>query len=204
MIEDFASRLLHAMAELDPCLAVVEAGEQDVDGLTDYSPDGHQARADLAARALRELGTLPATSPLHAHLAERLRTRIAFHDAGEDLRELHAAATGPLQLIRQSVEAAVPGRDAEGAAHEDGWARAGARQAAIPAALEGYARSLLLAAERDHLPTRRQVELVTQRCRNWIDDDMALVQRYGDGPQRAALQAAARGAGRRTRNSPRC
>ncbi|WP_328473474.1 DUF885 domain-containing protein [Actinoplanes sp. NBC_00393] len=195
MIEDFASRLLHAMAELDPCLAVVEAGEQDVDGLTDYSPDGHQARADLAARALRELGTLPATSPLHAHLAERLRTRIAFHDAGEDLRELHAAATGPLQLIRQSVEAAVPGRDAEGAAHEDGWARAGARQAAIPAALEGYARSLLLAAERDHLPTRRQVELVTQRCRNWIDDDMALVQRYGDGPQRAALQAAARGAG---------
>ncbi|WP_326560003.1 DUF885 domain-containing protein [Micromonospora sp. NBC_01796] len=192
-LEDFASRLLRDVARLDPC-AAVEVGEQEVDGLTDYSPDGHQARADLAARALGELENLPATSPLHAHLAERLRTRIAFHDAGEDLRELHAAATGPLQLIRQSVEAAVPGRDAGGAAYEDGWARVGARQAAIPATLDGYARSLLLAAERGHLPTRRQVELVTQRCRNWIDDDIALVERYGDGRQRASLQAAAQGA----------
>ncbi|SCE72722.1 Uncharacterized conserved protein, DUF885 familyt [Micromonospora purpureochromogenes] len=198
MIEDFAGRLLRDVARLDPCAAVVEVGEQEVDGLTDYSPDGHQARADLAASALRELetlhGALPATSPLHAHLVERLRARIAFHDAGEDLRELHAAATGPLQLIRQSVEAAVPGRDAEGAAYEDGWARVGARQAAIPAALDGYARSLLLAAERGHLPARRQVELVTQRCRNWVDDDIALVERYGEGRQRASLQAAAQSA----------
>ncbi|MEU4424380.1 DUF885 domain-containing protein [Actinoplanes sp. NPDC024001] len=191
MIEDFAGRLLDDMARLDPCTAVVDAGEQEADGLTDYSPDGHQARADLAARALRELETLPATGPLHAHLAERLRTRIAFHDAGEDLRELHAAATGPLQLIRQAVEAAVPGRDTEGAAYERGWARVSARQAAIPQALAGYAGSLLLAAERGHLPTRRQVEIVTRRCRNWIDDDLALVRRYGDGPQQASLRAAA-------------
>ena len=193
MIDDFADGLLREAARLDPCAAVVEAGEQDVDGLTDYSPDGHQARADLAARALRRIEPLPVT-PLHAHLTERLRARIAFHDAGEDLRELHVAATGPLQLIRQCVESAVPGRDAGGAASEDGWARVGARQAAIPAALCGYARSLLLAAERGHLPTRRQVDLVTQRCRTWIDEDTALVQRYGDGPQRASLQAVARDA----------
>ena len=90
MIGDFADRLLRDVAGLDPCVAAVDAGEQDVDGLTDYSPDGHQARADLAAHALRELGTLrealPAATPLHAHLAERLHARIAFHDAGEDLR----------------------------------------------------------------------------------------------------------------------
>lgn len=114
VIEDFADRLLRDVAGLDPCAAVVDAGEQDVDGLTDYSPEGHQARAELAARALRELealgDALPTATPLHAHLAERLRARIAFHDAGEDLRELHAAATGPLQLIRQAVEAAVPSR----------------------------------------------------------------------------------------------
>ncbi|MCG5455493.1 DUF885 domain-containing protein [Micromonospora sp. PSH03] len=195
MIEGFANRLLCDMASLDPCTAVVEAGEQDVDGLTDYSPEGHQARADLAARALGELESLGDEladgGPLHAHLAERLHTRIAFHDAGEDLRELHVAATGPLQLIRQAVEAAVPGSDAEGAAFEEAWARVGARVAAIPAALDGYARSLSLAAERGNLPARRQVELVTQRCRNWIDDDLALVERYGEGCQRASLQAAA-------------
>ena len=194
MGEDVTDALLREMGRLDPCVAVVEAGEQDVDGLTDYSPEGHQARADLAARALRRIDALPAPSPLHEHLAERLRARIAFHDAGEDLRELHVAATGPLQLIRQCVESAVPGRDAGRAASEDGWARVGARQAAIPAALCGYARSLLLAAERGHLPTRRQVDLVTQRCRTWIDEDTALVQRYGDGPQRASVQAVARDA----------
>ncbi|MGV9804585.1 DUF885 domain-containing protein [Micromonospora chersina] len=194
MIEDFADRLLRDLAALDPCTAVVEAGEQDVDGLTDYGPEGHQARADLAARALRELDGPPAVTPLHAHLAERLRTRIAFHHAGEDLRELHTAATGPLQLIRQAVEAAVPGPGAEGAAFEEGWARVGARLAAIPATLDGYARSLLLAAERGMPPTRRQVDLVTQRCGSWSDADAALVERYGEGRQRASLQAAATGA----------
>ena len=56
-------RLLRHVASLDPCTAVVETGEQEVDGLTDYSPDGHQARADLAATALRELKALPPTSP---------------------------------------------------------------------------------------------------------------------------------------------
>ncbi|SBT41019.1 DUF885 domain-containing protein [Micromonospora auratinigra] len=198
MIEDLADRLLREMATLDPCTAVVDAGEQDVDGLTDYGPEGHQARADLAARALRALDALAdprsAVTPLHAHLAERLHTRIAFHEAGEDLRELHVAATGPLQLIRQAVEAAVPGRDVGGAAVEEGWARVGARLAAIPTALDGYARSLLIAAERGQVPARRQVELVRQRCRTWIDDDVALVERYGEGPQRASLQAAATGA----------
>ncbi|MFI6240020.1 DUF885 domain-containing protein [Micromonospora sp. NPDC050795] len=193
MIEDFVERLLHDMAILDPCTAVVDAGEQDVDGLTDYGPEGHQARADRAALALREIEALPAGTPLHAHLAERLHTRVAFHDAGEDLRELHVAATGPLQLIRQAVEAAVPGRDAENAAFEEGWARVGARMAAIPAALDGYARSLLLAAQRGDVPARRQVELVAQRCRTWTDDDAALVDRYGEGRQRASLQAAAAG-----------
>ncbi|MGC4892834.1 DUF885 domain-containing protein [Micromonospora sp. DT31] len=193
-LEDFGRRFLDEAARLDPCVAVVDCGEQDVDVLTDYGPDGHQARADLAASALRELRARPATSPLHAHLTERLHARIAFHDAGENLRELHAAATGPLQLVRQCVEAAVPAGDVPGPAREDGWARVGARQAAIPAALDGYARSLLLAADRGHLPTHRQVDLVTHRCQGWIDDDIAMVERYGDGPQRASLRAAAEGA----------
>ncbi|MDG4802527.1 DUF885 domain-containing protein [Micromonospora sp. WMMD980] len=88
----------------------------------------------------------------------------------------------------------MPARDVAGAAYEEGWARVGARQAAIPTTLEGYARSLLLAAERGHRPTRRQVELVAQRCRTWADEDIALVERYGDGRHQASLRAAAQGA----------
>lgn len=169
-------RLLAEMAVLDPCAAVVEGGEQDVGTLTDYSPEGHQARADLAARWLREIDD--------PHVVERLRTRLAWHDSGEDLRELHVAATGPLQMIRQAIEAAVPGPDAD---VEQGWEWVAARLDAVPAALDGYARSLKAAAR----PSRRQVELAAGRCRNWIADDTALVDRYGDGRQRAALRAAA-------------
>ncbi|WP_269748358.1 DUF885 family protein [Actinoplanes awajinensis] len=98
----------------------------------------------------------------------------------------------------------MPGRDTEGRWYEQGWARVGARLAAIPAALDGYARSLRLAADRGHLPTRRQVETVTQRCRQWADEDVALVERYGDGRQLASLRRRRRARGVRTKNLPRC
>ncbi len=84
----------------------------------------------------------------------------------------------------------MPGQDAGAAGYEDGWARVEARQAAIPATLDGYARSLLLAAERGHLPTRRQVEVVVQRCRAWAGDDLALLERYGVRGRQAAARAA--------------
>ncbi|MEE3922315.1 hypothetical protein V2I01_40630 [Micromonospora sp. BRA006-A] len=135
------------MGRLDPCAAVVEAGEPDVDGLTDYSPDGHQARADLAAHALRRIEALPAT-PLHAHLAERLRagspSTTPGRTCGNCTPRPPARSSSSASASNQRCRAATPGR----AAAEDGWAHVGARQAAIPAALDGYAQSLLLAAAR--------------------------------------------------------
>ncbi|MEV6966113.1 DUF885 family protein, partial [Hamadaea sp. NPDC051192] len=154
----FADELLAAYAVLDPTSAVVEAGAKEPERLTDYSPAGHQARADFAAAGLRKIGALSAESESESeserdrrlldHLGERLESLIEFHDSGEDLRELHAAATGPLQMIRQSVDAAVPAGDADAADREAGWALVAERLADVPRALAGYAESLALAADR--------------------------------------------------------
>jgi len=195
-ILNFAATLLDGIAELDPCAAVVEAGAQEPARLTDYSPAGHQARADFAAAALIELDSLAHTGNdqdrrLREHLAERLGSILEFTAAGEDVRELNAAATGPLQMIRQAVEAAVPAATAETAAREDGWALVAERLADVPRALAGYAESLTDAAGRGQVAADRQVDLCTVRCAGWIEDTEHLVATYGSGPRAAALSAAA-------------
>lgn len=203
---EFATRLLDAFAAADPCTAVVDAGAQEATRLTDYSPAGHAARADLAASALTDLEKLrdvqePETAPgrdrvLRDHLAERLRTVRDFHAAGEDVRELHAAATGPLQMMRQAIESAVPPQDAEPALRDAGWALTADRLADLPRALAGYAESLTLAAARGDVAARRQVDLCAQRCAAWAQDASGFAGRYGDGPVRAVLEQAAADAAR--------
>ncbi|NUT34695.1 MAG: DUF885 domain-containing protein [Hamadaea sp.] len=190
-----AGRILDAFAALDPCTAVVDAGAQDAATLTDYSPAGHAARAGLAASALRDLEKLtPAAGRdriVRDHLAERLGSRIAFHTAGEDVRELHVAATGPLQMLRQAIEAAVPPADAAPEQRDAGWALVAERLADLPRALAGYAESLTLAASRGHVAARRQVELCAQRSAVWAQDAATFAARCGDGSARPALDRAA-------------
>jgi len=195
-IQNFAAALLDGFAELDPCAAVVDAGAQEPARLTDYSPAGHQARAEFAAAALSELDSLAGLGDdgdrrLREHLAERLGSILEFHAAGEDVRELNAAATGPLQMIRQAVEAAVPAATAETAAREDGWALVAERLADVPQALAGYAESLTDAASRGQVAADRQIDLCTVRCAGWVEDTEHLVTAYGSGPHAKSLSAAA-------------
>ncbi|NUO58169.1 MAG: DUF885 domain-containing protein [Hamadaea sp.] len=196
--DQFADELLAAYAVLDPTSAVVEAGAKDPDRLTDYSPAGHQARADFAAAELRKIAGVPAGSAhdrrLLDHLAERLESMIEFHDSGEDLRELHAAATGPLQMIRQAVDAAVPAGDADADEREAGWALVAERLADVPRALAGYAESLTVAASRGHVAAARQIDLVVARCDGWIADTEQLAASYAGGPHQAALTVATKAA----------
>ncbi|NUT20585.1 MAG: DUF885 domain-containing protein [Hamadaea sp.] len=194
-LQSWADELLAAYAGLDPTGAVVEAGAQEPNRLTDYSPAGHQARADFAAGKLREVAGITAESDhdrrLLDHLAERLESLAEFHDSGEDLRELHAAATGPLAMIRQAVDAAVPADDADAAARETGWALVAERLADVPRALAGYAESLTVAASRGHVASVRQINLCVARCDGWIADTEQLVASYDAGPHQAALSMAA-------------
>src|SRR4029453_6202331 len=81
-------------AALDPISASVVGIAVDFGAATDYSPDGHAARAELARATLAELADLPGTSRADrlaaSHLRERLEAEDAWDASGEPLRMLQA------------------------------------------------------------------------------------------------------------------
>ncbi|MBB4685069.1 hypothetical protein BJY18_002554 [Amycolatopsis jiangsuensis] len=104
-----------AEAALDPVTATVSGVDTDPAALTDYSPSGFAARADLARATLARLARLTPESAgdriAGAHLRERLEAQLTWHDLGEPLRTVKAHF-GTLGQIRDSVDL-LPRRDAE-------------------------------------------------------------------------------------------
>lgn len=191
LIEELARDHLTEACRLDPCLAIVEAGVSDSGRLTDYGPDGAEERAGLAGRTLLALDRLPQTSDRDQLLAGFLRDRLSaqreFHASGEAGAELHNVATGPLQLTRQAVAAAIPAEDADLLAREAAWERVRMRLGALPAALAGYQQSLALAEAAGRAAAPRQVEACQVQCLRWARDGRGFADRYGSGPQRESL-----------------
>jgi len=175
-IREYAALLVDEAVALDPCLAVVESVTDSVTELTDFGPDGHAARADAARRAHAHLSTLAPIDArdalLRDHLLERSRWRIDFHEAGEDIRELNPAVTGPLQLAAQAVQLAVPGD------HEQVLVRL----RALPDALASVQAGLRAAAQRGQVAAARQIDECIRRCPGWVSAISSIVQGYGDGP----------------------
>jgi hypothetical protein len=100
---DYIDRL----AVLDPVHASLLGIGAEGGLVTDYSPDGYAARADLIRTTLAELGRLPVTPQVDRraadHLRERLQAEQAWHASGEPLRLLRAPY-GLVTRLRDSVE----------------------------------------------------------------------------------------------------
>jgi uncharacterized protein (DUF885 family) len=192
---DLAAELLSEALHLDPCAAVLDAGVDDISDLTDFSPAGHEARAEFARSAQKRLSSLRpeghADALLRDHLLERMESRLNMNSAGEQLRELNVALTGPLQMISQTVQAAVPG-SASGADHARGWAQVALRLDAVPTALASYTNGLRCAADRGHVAAARQIDEAIRRCAGWAEEANGLVETYGDGVLATDLSAAAK------------
>ncbi len=199
-IEELATEHLTEACRLDPCLAIVDAGASDQDRMTDYSPGGAGERAALAARTLTALDGMPQTSDrdqlLAGFLGDRLGAHREFHASGEASAELHNFETGPLQRIRQAVDAAIPPEDAGPLAYETAWERVRMRLGGLPAALAGYQQSLTSAKAAGRVAAARQVEACRQQCLRWTRDKLGLASRYGNGPQRELLAQACSDAAR--------
>jgi uncharacterized protein (DUF885 family) len=174
--------------ELDPVMATFRGVTGDFAPGTDYSPDGHAARADLARDTLRLLDTLTPTSDADrlaaAHLRERLRAELASHDAGEPLRSLRAPF-GLLQALRNSVD--LMPRDTD-----DRWRAVTARVAAMPTMLASWRESLRVGASRGLLAARRQAVESAEQAQRYADGAsfQQVLDRYGDGALRDDLAAA--------------
>jgi uncharacterized protein (DUF885 family) len=184
LCDDYVTR----WAALDP----VAAGSEGITGAfgaaTDYSPDGHAARADLIASTLAALSALPVTSAADrlaaGFLAERLEAELAWHQAGEPLREL-STPFGLVMVLRDSADL-LPRGD------EDAWRNIAARLRAIPEMLSSWRASLETGLVKGLRAARRQAaEAAVQADQLAAGTHDALVASYGDGQLADELAVAA-------------
>ena len=179
-------------AGLDPVAAGTRGLAVSFGAVTDYSPDGHAARAELTARTLTALDGLPATGEADrlaaTFLRERLRTQADYDAAGEPLRELRSPI-GRISSVRDSVDL-LPRTD------EMAWRDIASRLEGIPAMFASWRASLAEGLRRGLPAARRQALGAAAQAEQYaaIGTHDALVAAYGDGPLAAELAAAAQAA----------
>jgi uncharacterized protein (DUF885 family) len=166
-VHSLSDRFVDEFVALDPITATFQGITGHDDRLTDYSTEGHQARAELSARALREVAAAePADDGernAQAVFAERVGLDVELHESG-----LHAAALNviesPVQNIRQVFDLMPTGTAAD-------WEVIAARLAAVPDALAGYRSALVDSAGNGIVSALRQVERTAGQCDTWSGAD---------------------------------
>jgi uncharacterized protein (DUF885 family) len=183
LCDDYITR----RAALDPVAAGMIGLSEAFGAATDYGPDGYPAREELIASTLAALGTAAVTSGADrlaaAFLRERLEAQLAWHRAGEPLRQLRAPI-GQLSAIRDSVDL-LP-RDGD-----ESWRNIAARLAAFPVMFASWRSSLDAGLDRGLTAARRQAVETAAAAARYAGTHDALVASYGDGPLAGALAAAA-------------
>jgi uncharacterized protein (DUF885 family) len=177
-------------AALDPVAAGMRGLSTSFGAATDYSPDGHAARAELISRTLAALAATPATGDADRlaalFLRERLETQADWHAAGEPLRELRTPI-GRVSSVRDSADL-LP-RDSE-----EAWRDIASRLEAIPGMFATWRASLDEGLRRGLPAARRQALGAAAQAEQYatIRTHDTLIASYGDGPLAGALAAGAR------------
>ncbi|MDI2030983.1 DUF885 domain-containing protein [Saccharopolyspora sp. TS4A08] len=162
-VHAISDRFVDELAALDPIASTylgVPGGEEE---LTDYSPDGHRARAELAARSLAAVReATPADDSeriAQAVFTERIGLDVELHEIGADMSSLNVIAS-PAQELRQVFDL-MPGDTAAD------WRTIGRRLAAMPRAVLGLRAGLAEAAASGNVAAARQVRKVAEQCDTW-------------------------------------
>ena len=162
-VDAVAERFVDDHAALDPISATYLGLPGYDDVLTDLSPDGYAARADLTRRALADA---TAATPVDEReqvakdaFLERLGLEVELDEARVPQSQVSVISSG-LHEVR-SVFDLMP---TEG---EEAWSNIGARLAAVPATLDGYRATLSQAAAEGHVAAKRQLTSVAEQVRSW-------------------------------------
>ena len=108
LCDDYVTR----SAALDPVSAGMRGLSTEFGAATDFGPDGNAAREELIASTLAALAAAEASPAgassdggrlAAAFLRERLEAQLAWHRAGEPLRQLRAPF-GLINMVRDSVD----------------------------------------------------------------------------------------------------
>lgn len=162
-VDAIAEAYVDDYAALDPVAATEMGIIGHDDRLTDLSPEGFDARAELtrqAVAAAREaVPTDAREEAARDAFLERLGLTVERHEAGVPQAELSVIVSG-LHDIRMAFDL----MPTEG---EDDWGAIDSRLAAVPGTLEGYRRTLLEEARRGNSPARRQIRQVASQVRSW-------------------------------------
>jgi uncharacterized protein (DUF885 family) len=166
-VDEIANRYVDEWAPLDP-IGATSAGVAGHDHrLTDLSPEGYAALADLDRRTLAQLDLVtPADERERVAkeaMQERLGLALEMYDAGAVTSEV-SVITGPVHSVR-SVFDLMP------TAGEEAATTIATRMKAVPAALAQAQRTLLEAAEHGHVSARHQMLEVAKQCDTWVAAD---------------------------------
>ncbi|MBO0870799.1 MAG: DUF885 domain-containing protein, partial [Micromonosporaceae bacterium] len=167
MIDDLANRYVDEWAPLNPVSATY-VGISGYDHLlTDVSPEGFAALADLDRRTVAQLETVTpvdeAERVAKEVMVERLSSELSRYDAGLQTSELNVISSS-LHHIRGIF-------DLMPLAGEQAAGNISARLAGVPDALRQFQRTLTSAADAGHVVARRQIAEVAKQCDSWLSGD---------------------------------
>src|SRR5829696_5609874 len=137
-VHEISDRFVSDYVALHPIVATYLGIPNHDDKLTDFTPDGHAARAELARAALADIQAVgpsdPAAEVARAVFVERIGLALEIHDAKLDVSALNTIDS-PVQDVRQVF-------DLMSTETSDDWATIATRLAAVPDALRGVRASL--------------------------------------------------------------
>lgn len=162
-VHEASDRYVDELVRLDPIAGTylgIPGGEEE---LTDYSPDGHRARADAARRALEQVRAAEPVDDAERVakdvFEERVGLDLELHEAGADMSALNVIAS-PVQELRQVFDL-MPTGSAEQ------WRTVSRRLAKMPEALRNLRAGLEQAASGGEVAAARQVNKVAEQCDTW-------------------------------------
>ncbi|GAA1797890.1 DUF885 domain-containing protein [Luedemannella flava] len=163
--DDIADGYVDAWAALDPVGATSVGISGHDDKLTDLSPDGFAALAELDRRTLQDLSAVePADERERVAkeaMSERLGLALARYDAGE--------LTSEINVISSALHATRGVFDLMPLSGNDAAANIAARMAAFPAAVAEFTETVRDAAARGHVSARHQMLEMAKQCDSWSD-----------------------------------
>jgi uncharacterized protein (DUF885 family) len=162
-INEIADRYVEQTAELDPVLATGAGITGHDDKMTDLSPAGFAARAELDRATVAALTNAQADTERERTardaMLERLGLAVELYDAGELTRDVNVIASW-IQGVRQVFDL----MPVEG---EQAQRNIAARMAAVPAAYADLQRTYAQAAREGRVAARRQIIECARQCADW-------------------------------------
>jgi uncharacterized protein (DUF885 family) len=164
-IDEVADRYVDEYCALDPLTATYLGVAGHDDEMTDLSPAGIDARAELDRRTLATLQGLDPVDDVDrvtlAAMRDRLGLTLEIHDAG--------LAYGSLNVIASPVQGVRDVFDLMRTDSADDWATVATRLGRVADGLTGYVDSLRRAVAEGNAPARRQVEACAAQAEEFAD-----------------------------------